>query len=589
MKCQENKQLIYTYLDGELSTYEERSLYSHMAACDACQLDMDRARNLHALLEKTIKHVEPPRGFAQKIVANLPSKTNTDAQALAEFDFFKEENTAQEAFKENPENAKKTKKIFKFNSRWIGIAAGLAFTLLAITGISQVANIAINPKAEDGFFVIITPKDADVLIAEHYGKDKQTGAAEGNEEKALPDGAAGPQQDSQTAAEPDVTPSDNSTKAGSGAVQGDNSSGGKNPDGVKPAGKDEPGQTVAASTEKDDPFIIKEPIVIAANPTSTVTLTPLAENVLGATWSPNGSSLMYLTLENGSIQVYESQINGEGKKPLGSFSAAGKWSHDKEYIAYTQNINGSSTIWVEGRGDKQNLTPEEAGIKGDGAKWAYNPVWSSRNEIAFLTDRFGGTEIMVVDMEGNSRRVTFSGERKDGLTWSPDGTQIAYFRSWDDKGSRVGEIVVVSANGETSKSVTPTIKAANMAVTWSPDSRFLAVNVTGEQQGIWVTNTEGSSWDRRLTTKGGGKTIKWSPDGQKIAFNDSQGVFHILIWRSAQANVDMFQITPVGGQMANASLEWSRDSSEVLLEQPIAGSNQKSVWIATLPKSVNAY
>jgi anti-sigma factor RsiW len=187
MKCQENRKLIYTYLDGEMSTYEERVLYSHMAACDACQLDMDRARNLHALLEKTIKHVEPPRGFAQKVMANLPSKTDTDAQALAEFDFFKEERAAEESVKESMEKMKETKKTFKFNSRWIGIAAGLAFALLAVAGISQVASIAIDPKAEDGFFVAITPKDADVLIAEHYGENKQAGALE---EKDAPDGPA---------------------------------------------------------------------------------------------------------------------------------------------------------------------------------------------------------------------------------------------------------------------------------------------------------------------------------------------------------------------------------------------------------------
>lgn len=591
MKCQENRQLIYTYLDGEMSTYEERALYSHMAACDACQLDMDRARNIHALLEKTIKHVEPPRGFAQKVMANLPSKADTDAQALAEFDFFKEESAAEESVKESMENIKETKKIFKFSSRWIGIAAGLAFALLAAAGINQVANIAIDPKAEDGFFVAITPKAPDVLIAEHYGENKQAGTLE---EKDAPDGPAGSQQDNETGADPavisgDNTAADNSNASGGKAAQGGSSNGGKGNDGGKPAGRNEPAHAIASNTEKDDPFVIKEPIVIAANPTSTVTLTPLAENVLGAAWSPNGGSLLYLTSEDGGVQAYESQISGEGKKSIGSYSAAGRWSPNKDYIVYTQNINGKSTIWVEGRGDKLNLTPEETGARGEGSKWAYSPVWSSRNEIAFLTDRFGGTEIMVVDLEGNSRRVTFSGDSKDGLTWSPDGTQIAYFKSWEDKGSRAGEIVVVSADGETSKSVTPAMKATNMAATWSPDGRLLAVNVTGDQQGIWVTSTDGSGWDRRLTTKGGGKTIKWSADGQKIAFNDSLGVFHILIWRSAQANVDMIQITPRGGQMANASIEWSRDSNEVLLEQPIPGSNQKSVWIATLPKSMNAY
>ena len=592
MKCQENRQLIYTYLDGELSTYEERNLYSHMAACDACQLDMERARNLHSLLEKTVKHVEPPRGFAERVMANLPSKSDAgQAQAFAELDFFKEESAANESAEKDMENIKETKKIFKFSSRWIGLAAGLAFALFAAAGINQVANIVIDPKAEDGFFVAITPKAPEVLIAEHYGKEQQIGNPD---EKDVTDRSAGSKQDSETETDPavvsgDNTAADNSKSTGGEAAQDSgNSTEVKGNDGGKPAGR-EPSHVIASNTEKDDPFVTKEPIVIAANPTSTVTLTPLSENVLGAAWSSSGNSLLYQTGDGSGVQVYESQVNGEGKKTMGSYSAAGRWSPNREYISYTQTVNGRSTIWVEGRGDKKNLTPEETGARGEGSKWAYSPVWSSKNEIAFLTDRFGGTDIMIVDMDGNSRRVTFSGDRKDALAWSPDGTQIAYFKSWEDKGSRVGEIVVVSADGETSKSATPAMKATNMAATWSPDGRLLAVNVTGEEQGIWVTSTDGSGWDRRLTTKGGGKTIKWSSDGQKIAFNDSLGVFHILIWRSAQANVDMIQITPRGGQMANASIEWSRDSNEVLLEQPIPGSNQKSVWIATLPKSINAY
>jgi len=194
---------------------------------------------------------------------------------------------------------------------------------------------------------------------------------------------------------------------------------------------------------------------------------------------------------------------------------------------------------------------------------------------------------MVVDMAGNSRRVTFSGDNKENLVWSPDGNKIAYFRTWDSGGLRVGEIAIVCVNEETSKSVTPIVRTNNMVATWSPDSRLLAVNVTGAQQGIWVTSTDGGDWDRRLTTRGGGRIIEWSPDGQKVAFNDSQGVFHILIWRSAQVNVDIMQIT--GGQMANASIEWSRDSKEILLKQPIAGSDNKSVWVATLPRSVRAH
>ena len=59
----------------------------------------------------------------------------------------------------------------------------------------------------------------------------------------------------------------------------------------------------------------------------------------------------------------------------------------------------------------------------------------------------------------------------------------------------------------------------------------------------------------------------------------------MLIWSADQANVSIIQATPLGDQMNDVSVEWSKDSRKILLKQPIAGSDQKSVWIATVDKS----
>lgn len=584
MKCQENRQMIYTYLDGELSTYEERTLYSHMATCDSCQLDMERARNIHQLLEKTIKHVEPPQGFADKVVANLPSRTNTGSAELDTKDFLKEETAAEE-------KDKGPKRIFPFRNRWIGIAAGLVFAFLAVSSLNQVAQISIDPKAEDGYFVWITPKDKDVLLEEHGDKSqqsdnhvKETPTVNDGEPKDVQEGnnTTDDPDNSKDNMVPDGSNSDSQSNAGADDKQ--------NPDSneEESTNKDEPSHVVASNFPDDvETFETEEPIVLF-NATGSVTLTPLADNAGSATWNSTGTSLLYTVENDGKYEVHESQINGDSKRASGSYSTAGRWSPNKDYVVYTQVVDGRSTIWVEGRGEKKNLTPETED-QGNGSHWAYNPVWSNKGEIAFLTRRFGGTEIMVVDLDGNSRRVTSTGGKKEAISWSPDGTQIAYYKSWEEKGSKLGEIVVVSADGGKGKAVTPSIKTTGMAAAWSPDGKLLAVNAAGEQGGVWIASSTGSKWERQLTTKGGGKTIKWSPDGQKIAFNDSQGVFHILIWRSAQANINMVQVTPMAGQMIDAYIEWARNSQEILIEQPVSGSEQRKVWVATLPKSITAY
>jgi len=601
MKCQENRQRIHSYLDDELSAQEERVLYSHMAVCNTCQFDMDQARNLQDLLQETITHVEPPQDFAQQIMANLPSKTDADAQAqaqvFAEQNFFEEESATEEAIKEGIGNVKETKKNFKFSSRWIGMAAGVVFAVFAVLGFNQVTNVAIGPTEEAGFYVNINFTPNTIIPSTMIGhrRDQQSGNGENFEENNLPGYAVNLQPDGQVGADPESAPAanidDSNNEIDGETVQNEDTNIGSNEgDGRAPSNNNNEGMNSAIAsnqngqvTEIEEEVVLTSPFIIANNPTSTVTLTPVVENVLGATWGPSGNSLLYLIQDNGNIRAYESQINGEWKRSIGSYSAVGVWSPNRDYMAYIQTVDGESTVWIEGRGGKRNLTPKETEAESEGTNWAYNPIWSSRNEIAFLTDRFGGTDIMVVDMAGNSRRVTSSGDRKDNLVWSPDGTQIAYFRSWEDGGSMLGEIVVVSASGGTPRSITPNVRTSNMVATWSPDGRFLAVNVTGGQQGVWVAGTDGSSWDRR-TTRGGGGTIEWSPDGQKIAFSDSQGMLHIWIW----TNVDILPVPLMGGQMANASVEWSRDSNEILLKQPVSG-NTKSVWIGTLPRSTNAH
>jgi len=601
MKCQESKQMIHTYLDGELSRHEERALYSHMATCDACQLDMDRAKDLQNLLKKAIVHVEPPQDFAQMVMASLPEKIDKNAQAevLAELDLFKEESAAEETAKDSAKDLKETKKIFKFNKRWIGIAAGLVFAFFAVTGAYQAIEIARTVPVDP-----VPPEYNDIQRDEDSQQEDNNGAMMAydnidNQQVDIPEGQNLPndaidlRQNNQienliARVADDIRNNGEAVQDRDGIIEGVENDGTQIADNEAVIQDTTPTEGVIDTPPS---VITDQPIFMAGhNPTSTVTLNQVLENVLGATWASDGSSLLYFVQnDNGNIRVFESAINSEDRRSIGTYSAVGAWSPDRNYIAYTRNIDGRSSVWIESRSGSRNLTPEGVGARSGGTGWAYNPVWSSRNEIAFLTDRFGGTDIMVVDMDGNSRRITFSEGDRSNLVWSPDGSQIAYFRSLENEGSRVGEIVVASVHGEISRSVTPVVRASNMVATWSPDGNILAVNVTGEQQGIWMTNTTGSSWDRNLTTRGGGRTIEWSPDGQKIAFSDSQGVFHILVWRSAQANADMIHLPPMGGQMANASIEWSRDSNAILLKQPIAGSDKKSVWMATLPRAVSAY
>ncbi len=550
MKCQENKQLIYRYLDGELSTYQERSLYNHLGECLECQLGMESARKLHNLLEKSVEYVQPPQDFAQQIMSKLAEKetikdTVTESISVGE--------------------AKHAKTPF-FKKSWFAAVAGIIAIFLALNGFNQVAQITVDPNAHDGYFIAIQPRDIDKII-----NSKNTGAPsvvdEGGNDESQVNAAIThePPVGSDNGADEDNSTAEDSSVADNG---------------------EEPAMVIAQKLyDNQEPFVIQEPIAILQNTTSSVTFTVLQNQVSSATWDTTGSLAWVMEKENDKYQLYESDISGKNKKPLGSFSSVGTWSPDKSRFFYTMIVDSTNTIWVESKDAKINLTPND---KNKGMHWAYNPVWSSNNEVAFLTDRFGGTEIMVADVEGNLRRVTTSGGNKASLAWSPDGTQIAYYSSWENNENTMGEIVVVSADGKNSRKVTPVTRTTNMVVSWSPDGKFLIVNVSGQDQGVWLTRTENTGWERQLTAKGGGNVIAWSPDGQKIAFSDSQGVFHVLIWVSMTSRIELLQVTPVGNKLTQTSIEWAKNSNSLLLVQTLTENTQKA-WIAMLPKFTSAH
>jgi Tol biopolymer transport system component len=124
---------------------------------------------------------------------------------------------------------------------------------------------------------------------------------------------------------------------------------------------------------------------------------------------------------------------------------------------------------------------------------------------------------------------------EDDPTWSPDGTKMAYTRSYDDSsGKRVFDIWTMNADGSGQTRLAAGAGGAgdlgtqNSAPDWSPtDDRiaFERIEVTvreGTDYDIWTINADGSG-PRDLTddaspTGDSQASPDWSPDGSKIAF-----------------------------------------------------------------------
>lgn len=123
-----------------------------------------------------------------------------------------------------------------------------------------------------------------------------------------------------------------------------------------------------------------------------------------------------------------------------------------------------------------------------------DPVWSTRNWIAFVRD--GG--IWRVRPDGSGlRRLTTKGLAP---AWSPHGTRIAFAR-------RNGSLWTMRAEGSRLRRV-PGASAADIA--WSPDGRQFVVHVF--DGGVWTLRTDGSH-ARQLVPGGVNATSSFDANG----------------------------------------------------------------------------
>jgi Tol biopolymer transport system component len=151
----------------------------------------------------------------------------------------------------------------------------------------------------------------------------------------------------------------------------------------------------------------------------------------------------------------------------------------------------------------------------DGTKLAY--AWSG--------------DLYVMNADGsNKRRLTDStaGVGNYYPTWSPDGSTIAYWRgsrNGRDGGPFDSEIYTIPAGGGAPTRLTHN-DVSNIEPAWSPSGTQIAYRNGGE---LWVMQADGGNAHRLVRENGGAWAPAWSPDGTRIAFlrfagNPSGGV-----------------------------------------------------------------
>jgi hypothetical protein len=228
----------------------------------------------------------------------------------------------------------------------------------------------------------------------------------------------------------------------------------------------------------------------------------------------------------GDDTVFTANANGTGEHQLGDLGASCCPSATRDGARL--NISAEApdgritTAIVNFDGSDRFLVPLPDGTLNLGP----GPFSPDGRRIAFEGFEFtdGSLAGIYIGNTDGTDLVRISRDRDVPGDWSPDGTQVVFFRGPEGDPPPAGSLFVVNVNGSGERQLTP----ADVEVAccwnyrWSPDgSRILFADAAGV---LWVINPDGTDLTKLFVdetvnhVRRNVVTPTWSPDGSQVLF-----------------------------------------------------------------------
>ena len=246
-------------------------------------------------------------------------------------------------------------------------------------------------------------------------------------------------------------------------------------------------------------------------------------------------------------------------------------------IAFSAEYNGNRDIYVvDADGSHETrLTNDE--------NWDWSPAWSpDGKQIAFLSYRDGDLDIYIMDANGANVRQLTNNQLNEGYpVWSPDGKSIAFVSDKDELdpvgciNSAAGcntNIYSIDINSlkETRLTDSPSL---DEGPSWSPDGTQIAFFSTRDEfYYIYLMKSDGSDTTLLTQYPADGLNPAWSPDGKRITFEsyrDGNAEIYVM-------NIDGSNVTRLtNNQVDDSAPAWSPDGQHIAFYSTSSDGNTK--------------
>ncbi len=242
-------------------------------------------------------------------------------------------------------------------------------------------------------------------------------------------------------------------------------------------------------------------------------LTSLRTISLMPRWSPDASRIAFTCYQplNGVVNAQICMYSVDAGKVIsfprfrGTNSAA-TWSPDGSQLMFSSSMQGNPELYVT---DINGSKPKRLTFSTGGST---SPTWNPKTgqSVVFVSDRGGIPKLYMMNADGTNVNLLDLPDKGYVIdpAWSPNGQILAF--SWRRPDGNY-DLYVMEPTTQQIINLTPNSGSRNERPSWAPDGRHIVFESTrtGPRQ-IWTMLADGSQ-ARQLTTEGHNESPNWSP------------------------------------------------------------------------------